>query len=180
MEHIHTTIWKSLHTYWKEHSNIKTVLEKAKFYMLARSAESSAGTGIVHSEFNHSKDNLVHFLQIWFLPKEEGMKPSHEQINFNKAQRTNILLPVASDQGNHGSALIKSPVTMCISYLESSKELNHTIASGRGCYIFVAEGRTSINGVLLNKGDAASVVDQSKIQIRADQDSEIVVFDVAL
>lgn len=140
----------------------------------------SAGKGIVHSEYNHSKDAIVHLLQIWFTPKENGMKPSHEQINLTKLQRTNVLLPVASDQKNNGAAFINSAATMYISHLEPSKELAHPFTAGRGGYVFVPDGAVSMNDIQLGKGDAAMLQQEDRLSIRAEQDSEIVLFDVAL
>lgn len=140
----------------------------------------SAGTGIVHSEYNHSKEAIVRLLQIWFTPKENGMKPSHEQIDFTKFQRTNVLLPVASDQKNNGEAFIHSPATMYISHLESSKELVHSFAAGRGGYMFIADGAVSMNDIQLGKGDAIMLQQEDRLSIRAEQDSEIVLFDVAI
>ncbi len=140
----------------------------------------SAGSGIVHSEYNHSAEEIVQFLQIWFLPKSNGTAPSHEQFNFTKDQRTNVLLPVASDQKNNGAAFINSNATMYVSYLESAHELVHEFGAGRGGYIFVAEGLLTVGTLSLGKGDAATLSDESCVSIRAEQDSELVLFDVAL
>lgn len=140
----------------------------------------SAGTGIIHSEYNHSPSALVHFLQIWFLPKSNGLAPSHEQIDLTKMQRTNILLPVASDRKNNGEAFINSDARMYVSHLETAHELTHTLPVGRGCYIFVADGELSVNGIRLGPGDAASLSSEESASIRAEQDSELVLFDVEL
>ncbi len=140
----------------------------------------SAGTGIAHSEYNHSTEKIVHFLQIWFLPKSNGMAPSHEQLTLPRVQRTNVLYPAASDRSNNGEAFINSDATMFISRVEASHELEHSFGSGRGGYVFVADGALSVNGIRLERGDAGTLSHEDRAVIRAEQDSELVLFDVAL
>jgi redox-sensitive bicupin YhaK (pirin superfamily) len=140
----------------------------------------SAGKGVVHSEYNHSAESVVRFLQIWLLPKTSGTAPSHEQLNLTKAQRTNVLLSVASDRRDNGGALMNSDATVYISHLEPARELTHEFRAGRGGYIFIADGALSVNGARLNKGDAATLTQEDCVTIRAERDSEFVFFDVAL
>ncbi len=153
---------------------------KREIILAGNVGRMSAGTGVVHSEYNHSSEKIVRFLQIWFLPKSNGLAPSHEQLNFTKDQRTNVLLPVASDQKNNGAAFIHSDATMYVSHLESAHELVHAFGPGRGGYIFIANGLLTVGTLSLSKGDAATLSDENRISIRAEQDSEFVLFDVVL
>jgi redox-sensitive bicupin YhaK (pirin superfamily) len=140
----------------------------------------SAGTGIVHSEYNHSKSEPVRLLQIWFVPKREHMLPSHEQKNFRMDQRLNILLPIASDNASLGGTVINSNAAMYISRLEHGRNLPYDFLSGRSGYFYIADGRISLNGIILGNGDAASVSFETHVDILSTQDSEIVLFDLKL
>jgi quercetin 2,3-dioxygenase len=140
----------------------------------------SAGTGIVHSEYNHSKSEPVHFLQVWFVPKQENMIPSHEQKNFSLDQRLNVWLPIASDNASLGGTVINSYAAMYISRLEQGRNLSYDFLLGRSAYFFVADGIISLNGKILGKGDSASVSHETHSDISSSQDSEIVLFDVTL
>ena len=136
----------------------------------------NAGTGIVHSEYNQSKSELVHLLQVWFVPKQENMIPSHEQRNFC----LNAWLPVASDNASLGGTMINSYAAMYVSRLEQGHNLSYDFLSGHSAYFFVADGIISLNGKILGKGDSASVAYETHTDISSSQDSEIVVFDVTL
>lgn len=140
----------------------------------------SADTGIVHSEYNHSKSEPVHLLQVWFVPKQENMIPSHEQKNISIDQRLNVWLPVASDNASLGGTVINSYASMYVSRLEQGHNLSYDFLSGRSAHVFVADGIISLNGKILEKGDSASVSHETHMDIRSSQDLEIVVFEVAL
>jgi redox-sensitive bicupin YhaK (pirin superfamily) len=138
----------------------------------------SAGTGIVHSEYNHSKSDSVHFLQVWFLPKQENMIPSHEQKNFTLDQRLNIWLPIASENIDLGGTLINSPASIYVCRLERGRALGFDISLGHGIYFFAAGGIVVLNGKILSQGDAAILSYEKHMDINATQDSEIVLFDM--
>lgn len=140
----------------------------------------SAGTGIVHSEYNESDVELVHLLQIWFLPNKRGLTPSYEQKNFRKEQRRNFLLLVASGQKELGGVFLHQDVTMYVSNLQVSHELTHQLENDRGAYLYLADGDVRVTGTALLKGDAVKVSGEQSISIRAATDSEIVLFDVPL
>lgn len=140
----------------------------------------TAGTGIEHSEYNESKAEPVHFLQVWFLPNRKGLTPSYEQKAFAKEQRKNVLLPVASGQKDQGSLFVNQDVTMYVSSLDASRKLAHEIGDRRGAYLYLVDGKISVGDVQLAKGDAVKVTQEKCIQIRAGADSEIVLFDVPL
>jgi quercetin 2,3-dioxygenase len=140
----------------------------------------SAGTGVIHSEYNHSNSESVHFLQIWFLPKQENMLPSHEQKNFTVDQRLNSWLPIASDDAALGGTVINSSASIYVSRLEQGRSLKFDIFSERGIYFFVAGGIVAVNGKILAQGDAALLSNEKHLDINAVQNSEIVLFDVKL
>ncbi len=140
----------------------------------------SAGTGIVHSEYNASDKERVHLLQIWFFPNERGLTPSYEQKNFTKNQRKNLLLPAASERKELGGVYLHQDVTMYVSNLEVAHELSYQLQDGRGVYLYLADGKADANNVALSKGDAAKVYKEQSLTIRAAEESEIVLFDVPL
>ncbi|HET7153590.1 MAG TPA: pirin family protein [Candidatus Kapabacteria bacterium] len=140
----------------------------------------TAGKGIVHSEYNHSDLDRVHFLQIWFMPNKQGLTPGYEQKQFTKEHRKNILLPVASPSAEGGSVRINQDVAMFISHLEPSKQLAHSLASGRGGYLFVVRGGLNVNGTALSGGDAVAISDEKEIAVTATNETELVFFDVPL
>ena len=109
----------------------------------------TAGTGIVHSEFNHSKEHGVHLLQIWIFPDRNGLPPGYEQKRFTRDMRLNTLLPVATSTGARGSVRINQDVTMYISALEATNRLTQTLSPARGGYLFVVSGNIAVNGTRL-------------------------------
>jgi quercetin 2,3-dioxygenase len=148
-----------------------------------RSAEvqrMSAGTGIMHSEFNHSKTDQVHFLQIWFLPNTENLAPEYEQKNFAPEQRLNTLLTVASGRKDSDGVFIHQDATMSVSCLETGHTLKYPVSAGRGVYLYLINGSVTVNSIKLTQGDAAIVDTMEELAIIADDDSEIALFDVPL
>lgn len=140
----------------------------------------SAGYGVEHSEFNHSKTEAVHFLQIWFLPNKKNLRPAHDQRSFTKEDRTNVLLAVASGGEAARSLRINQDVTLYVSALQESHTVTHKIEAQRGAYLYLVEGEAEVDGKALSKGDAAQIAEERSITIRAAQDAEIVLFDVPL
>ena len=140
----------------------------------------TAGTGIVHSEYNASDVEPVHFLQIWFFPDQRDLTPSYEQKRFTKDQNKNLFLPVASGQRGLGGVFIHQDVTMYVSSLEASRELTHRLDNERGAYLFVADGSLRINDTSVSKGDAAKVYNEQDVSIQAIVNSEVVLFDLLL
>ncbi len=140
----------------------------------------SAGTGIMHSEFNHSKNEQVHFLQIWFFPDSKNLSPEYEQMSFTKEQRTNVLLPVASGKKNSGSVFIHQNAMMSVSHLQPHHTLKYSVSTGRGAYLYLIEGLIIIDQAQLTEGDAAIINNNEEFTIAASDNSEIVLFDVPL
>ena len=139
----------------------------------------SAGTGVAHSEFNHSPTELVHFLQIWILPEEEGLAPSYEQRSFPAAERTDRLRLVASRDAREGSVKIHQDVDLHAAALSSGSALEHPLRAGRHAWLQVAHGKLSANDQLLSAGDGAAFSDESGVSLVAREAAEILLFDLA-
>jgi quercetin 2,3-dioxygenase len=138
----------------------------------------SAGSGIRHSEFNHSKTAPVHFLQIWIVPDRGGVKPAYEQINFSREAKLGKLLLVASNEKRDGLIHIQQDAKLYVSVLEGNQTVDHTLVSGRHAWVHVARGSVHVNGQLLKAGDGASVTAESKIEISAAPGGEVLLFDL--
>jgi redox-sensitive bicupin YhaK (pirin superfamily) len=139
----------------------------------------TAGTGITHSEFNPSKTEPVHFYQIWLLPEREGLEPSYEQRAFPEDERRNRLRLVASPDGNEGSLIIRQDSRIFLATLDGDREVSHEVPSDRHAWVQVLRGGVSLNDLTLSDGDGASVSAESQLTIRADQSSEVLLFDLA-
>jgi quercetin 2,3-dioxygenase len=136
----------------------------------------SAGSGVRHSEFNHSKTSPVHLLQIWIMPDKEGIKPSYEQKNFPRAEKLNRLKLVASPDSREESVSIQQDAELYVSILEKGKSITHEMSKSRFAWIQVARGKVEINGKSLSQGDAAAVSDETKITISGLEESEFLFF----
>src|SRR5256884_739244 len=119
----------------------------------------SAGTGVAHSEFNHSPTELVHFLQIWILPEEEGLAPSYEQRSFPEAERTDRLRLVVSRDAREGSVKVHQDVDLHAATLSSGAALEHSLRAGRHAWLQVTRGNLSANDQLLPAGDGSAFSD---------------------
>jgi quercetin 2,3-dioxygenase len=139
----------------------------------------SAGTGVSHSEFNHSPTELVHFLQIWILPEKEGLAPSYEQRSFPEAERTDRLRLVASRDAREGSVKIHQDVDLHAAALSSGAALEHPLRAGRHAWLQVARGKLSANDQLLSAGDGAAFSDEPAVSLVAREPAEILLFDLA-
>ena len=139
----------------------------------------SAGTGVRHSESNPSRQELVHFLQIWILPDRRGGPPSYEQKSFSVAERTGTLRLVASLDGRDGSITVHQDVSLFASLLDEGVEVRHVLAPGRAAWIQVAKGEIAIAGERLGTGDAAAIEEAGEIEIRGVAASEVLLFDLA-
>jgi len=138
----------------------------------------TAGTGIRHSEFNHSNDERVHFLQIWILPDRTGLKPGYEQKSFAAEKRLNTFCLVASQNGRDGSLTIHQDADVYTTTLEAGAEIKHTIPDNRRVWIQMAKGSVLINGQPLKTGDGAAISDENEITVTARDDSELLLFDM--
>ena len=139
----------------------------------------SAGTGIDHSEFNHSKDALVHLLQIWILPERRGLTPSYEQKVFPIEQTKNGLLLVAARDGRDGAVTVHQDVALYAGKLAAGARIEHPLAPGRHAWLQVARGSVEVSGQKLRAGDGLAASDEAELAISASDDAEVLLFDLA-
>ncbi|HEY9620017.1 MAG TPA: pirin family protein [Crinalium sp.] len=140
----------------------------------------SAGTGIMHSEYNASKTDPVHFLQIWILPDTKGLQPGYEQKTFAPEEKQGTLRLVASRNGRNGSITIHQDVDLYATVLRNRDTVHHSFADGRVAWVQVARGSVQLNDQLLTAGDGAAIaqVDQITLEGTSD-DAEVLLFDMA-
>lgn len=140
----------------------------------------SAGTGVVHSEFNGSESEPVHFFQIWILPERGGIKPGYEQKLFPEEERKGALQLVVSPDAANGALKIHQDARIYASILDDSQSVEHTLGANRGAWIQVARGSVDVNGVALNAGDGARIENETSLRITGTASaSEFLLFDLA-
>jgi len=127
----------------------------------------SAGTGVMHSEFNHSQTQVTHLLQIWIEPKFRGIAPGYEEKRFEVADKRGRLRLIASSDGAEGSVMV-----------HQAEEATVSLPQGRRAYLHVARGEVQANGVVLKEGDAMKAVDEKEIRISGGKDAEVLLFDL--
>ena len=138
----------------------------------------SAGTGIVHSEFNGSRTEPVHFLQIWLEPAVNGLKPGYQQLSLTEEQKLGKLVLVASPEGG-GPLKIHQDARVLIGQVEAGKELAHELQAGRQAWVHVIRGAATVNGQPLTTGDAAAVTGETVVTLAGtDPNTEVLVFDL--
>ena len=137
-----------------------------------------AGTGVTHSEYNHSKEDPVHFLQIWILPDEEGLEPAYDQRHFSIEKKRGVLRLVASRDGREASVRIRQDIDLYVTVLEKGQSVTHSLADGRYAWVQVARGNVQLNGISLEEGDGAALTNEATVDITADGSAEVLVFDL--
>lgn len=138
----------------------------------------SAGTGVMHSEFNPSSTDSCHFLQIWILPERRGMSPGYEQRGFAPDELRGALRRVAGPDGGQGAVTIHQDASMYAGRLERGHTVAHALGAGRYAWLQVARGAVALNGTGLKAGDGASVSGEPRLEIRALESSEVILFDL--
>jgi redox-sensitive bicupin YhaK (pirin superfamily) len=138
----------------------------------------SAGTGVVHSEYNQSKTDTVHFLQIWIIPDEQGIQPGYEQKFFPAEDKRGRLCIVASPDGRDGSVRIHQNALIFSALVDGEERAEHNLADGRQAYAYVARGNVTINGEALNQGDALKIHDEHNVTIEQGKQAEVLLFDL--
>ena len=138
----------------------------------------SAGTGVRHSEKNPSPTEAVHLLQIWILPHTVGLDPSYEQKAFTEDDRRNKLRLIASSDGHEGSVVIHQDASLYASIIDEGSNVTHLMPETRYGWLQVARGAVDVNGEPADQGDGAVIVGESKIEISARQQAEILLFDL--
>jgi redox-sensitive bicupin YhaK (pirin superfamily) len=139
----------------------------------------TAGTGITHSEFNGSKEERVHLLQIWILPEKKGLEPSYEQTAFPDEKKRGRLCLVASRDGRDGSVTIHQDAAIYASLLGPGDQAEFALAPGRHAWVQVIRGSIALNGIALASGDGAAASAESLLTFQAAQESEFLLFDLA-
>lgn len=140
---------------------------------------ATLGSGMMHSEMNHSKTEPMRFIQMWIMPRERGLTPSVEQKSFTLEDRTNVLLPAVSPDGADGVGVsVHQDAWVYLSRLEEGKSVEHEFAPGFGAYFFLIEGEVSLNGERLTSGDAALIRDEPQLAIEALLPSELIMVEV--
>ncbi len=141
----------------------------------------SAGSGIRHSEFNASKTEPVHFLQIWIIPESKGLAPGYEQKAFSEADKRGKLRLVGSRDGREGSVTIHRDVDFYATLLGEEETVTHTLKAGRSAWVQVAQGSAKLNGEQLYPGDGVALEEAGTLTLAGtSQDAEILLFDMAV
>jgi redox-sensitive bicupin YhaK (pirin superfamily) len=138
----------------------------------------SAGTGVRHSEFNHSEQNLVHFLQIWIEPSVRGIAPGYEEKHFADDAKRGKLALVASPDGSAGSVKIHQDARLYAALVDGAERVVHTPPKGRRTWVHVARGKLTVNGERLEAGDALKATGVDAITLEAGEGAEVLVFDL--
>jgi quercetin 2,3-dioxygenase len=139
----------------------------------------SAGRGVLHSEFNPSKDQPVHFLQIWIQPDQQRIEPSYEEKSFSSEDKRGRLRVIASPDRTEGSVLIHQDATVYAGLFNGTEEAVLKVKSGRRVYVHVARGSIVANNTKLTAGDALKLTDATELTLSGGQDAEVIVFDLS-
>jgi quercetin 2,3-dioxygenase len=137
-----------------------------------------AGSGVQHSEYNHSKSEPVHFLQIWIVPDKQGLRPAYGQQAFDAdaAKRSFVLL--ASKEGREGTIQVHQDVDVWVTLLGKDERRELPLGPGRGAWVHVARGSVDVNGTLLREGDGAAVSGEDRLRFLGQGPAEVLVFDL--
>lgn len=138
----------------------------------------TAGTGVRHSEFNHSESEAVHLLQIWILPQELSLQPGYEQQHFDREDKLNQWRLIASSDGRDSSMRVHQAVDLYASVLEAGNKLQHSFAGGRSGYLQLVSGTVTVNGEQLEAGDGAAIIDENELLYEAANEAEAILFDM--
>lgn len=139
----------------------------------------SAGTGIMHSEYNHSKTDPVHFLQIWILPDKQGLQPRYEQKAFTLEERRGNLRLIAAKDGRNGAVTIHQDVDLYTSVLSPDDVVNYHVKPNRYAWLQIAQGVATLNGEELRAGDGVQISGEEQLEISTNIGAEILLFDLA-
>jgi quercetin 2,3-dioxygenase len=139
----------------------------------------SAGTGVVHSEFNASATEPAHFLQMWVEPAQRGLTPSYAQRSFPVEARRGRLLPIVSGRPIEGTLRIRQEATMFVGSLEVGQSVTHQPSIGERTHLYVISGAVQLGGETLHAGDAARITGRESVTLKAKEGTELVVWDLA-
>lgn len=139
----------------------------------------SAGTGIRHSEFNHSRTEAVHFLQIWIIPGIEGIAPGYEQKQFDQTKRRNHFLLVGAPDGAEGAVTIHSDVRLFVADADPGEALTHPIGENRYAWLQIVRGIVELDGGELREGDGVAFSGERAVEVTAHSAAELMIFDLS-
>jgi quercetin 2,3-dioxygenase len=138
----------------------------------------SAGSGVTHSEFNHSPSGLTHFLQIWIIPSATGIKPGYEQKSYPEIEKRGKLRLVASPDGSQGSVTVHQDARLYAGLFDGDESATHAFSPGRLGYVHVVKGSAVVNGRSVSAGDALLYADEANVTIERGAGAELLVFDL--
>ena len=138
----------------------------------------SAGRGVLHSEFNPSRDRPVHFLQIWIVPARTGIDPGYEQKRVSATDKRGRLRLIASPDGGDGTVTIHQDANVYAALLDGAEAATHELAPGRRAYVHVARGSVYVNGQSLAAGDAAKIEGETEVVLDNGRGAEVLLFDL--
>ena len=139
----------------------------------------TAGTGVLHSEFNHSQNEELHLLQIWIFPEEKNLEPGYEQTPFSREAKLNRLCLIGSRDGREGSVTIHQDVDLYASVLEDGKQVTLDGVAERRVFIQVVSGELRVNGELVSAGDGVQIRQERNVDITALAESEFLLFNLS-
>jgi redox-sensitive bicupin YhaK (pirin superfamily) len=138
----------------------------------------SAGTGVRHSEFNHSKSDLVHFLQIWIVPNVRGATPRYQQLHFTDADKRGRLRLIVSPKGTDGSLSVRQDASIHAGLFDGAETATLDVGADRHVYVHVARGKIEVNGQRLGEGDGARIRNERRLSFAKGDGAEVLVFDL--
>jgi len=138
----------------------------------------TAGTGVQHSEFNHSQDDELHLLQIWLFPERNDLEPGYEQTMFSREDKLNQMRLIASRDGRDGSITVHQDVDLYASVLQPDSEIEHVINDTHKVFVQVVHGDVTVNGNTVSAGDGVQITDEHQLTVSSQSEAEILVFDM--
>jgi redox-sensitive bicupin YhaK (pirin superfamily) len=139
----------------------------------------SAGTGVTHSEYNHSESDPVHFLQIWIMPARKGIKPGYEQKYFGAGDKQGKLRRVASPDGSDGAVTINQDTCLYATLLDNGQMVEYRVPENRYAWVQVARGELMLNDTFLKEGDGVAVTSGELLRLVGEKQAEVLLFDLA-
>jgi redox-sensitive bicupin YhaK (pirin superfamily) len=139
----------------------------------------TAGSGVQHSEFNHSKTDPVHLLQIWITPASRGLTPGYDQTSLRQVKSEGPLKLAASPEGGDGVLKIHQDARILVGQMQAGEKVVHALETGRHAWVQLIEGKLTLNGQTLVAGDAAAVSEETALIIGAEEAAHFLVFDLA-
>lgn len=139
----------------------------------------TAGTGVLHSEFNHSREEELHLLQIWIFPEEKNLAPGYEQTLFSREEKLNRLRLVGSRDGREGSVTIHQDVDLYASIVEKGRNVVLDNVADRRVFVQIVSGSVDVNGETLFAGDGVQIRDETVIDVTANDEAELLMFSMS-